>query len=112
METCGADALQLNDCAADPAGRLIAGSCFYAPTGAYPLGKLFAIDADGTVRVLDEGFHLANGLGWSPDTKTLYFADSVARTIYAYAYDAASGSCAGSASAGAARIARRVSRTG
>ena len=92
VEAYGADALQLNDCAADPAGRLIAGSCFYAPEGDYPLGKLFGIDADGTVRILDEGFHLANGLGWSPDAKTLYFADSVARTIYAYSYDATSGS--------------------
>jgi len=92
VETCGRDPLQLNDCAADPEGRLIAGSCFYTPSGAYPLGKLFAVDLDGTARVLDEGFHLANGLGWSPDTKTLYFVDSVARTIYAYGYDAAIGS--------------------
>jgi sugar lactone lactonase YvrE len=91
VATCGADVLQLNDCAADPAGRLIAGSCFYTPDGTYPLGKLYAIDANGAVRVLDEGFHLANGLGWSPDSKTLYFADSIARTIYAYSYDASSG---------------------
>lgn len=91
VSTSGADLLQLNDCAADPAGRLVAGSCFYNADAPYPLGKLFAIDADGAVRVLDEGFHLANGLGWSPDTKTLYFTDSIARTIYAYAYDVASG---------------------
>ena len=31
--------LQLNDCAADPEGRLIAGSCFYSAIGAYPLGS-------------------------------------------------------------------------
>ena len=42
-------------------------------------------------RRLDEGIHLANGLGFSPDGKILYFTDSVARTIYAYEYDANSG---------------------
>ena len=88
VANCDRDALQLNDCVADPAGRLIAGSCFYSPSAEYPLGKLFAIDRDATVRVLDEGFHLANGLAWSPDRTTLYLADSVARTIYAYVYDA------------------------
>ena len=91
VETCGRDPLQLNDCAADPEGRLIAGSCFYRPSGAYPLGKLFASIRRHGARAR-EGFHLANGLGWSPDTKTLYFADSVARTINAYGYDAATGS--------------------
>ncbi len=89
--TCGADRLQLNDCVADPQGRLITGSCFYDPSGAYDLGKLFSIDTDGTVEVLDEGFHLANGLGFSPDGAALYVADSVARTIYAYDYDAVTG---------------------
>lgn len=91
VSACGADVLQLNDCAADPEGRLVTGSCFYTADVSYQLGKLFVIDTDGTARVLDEGFHLANGIGWSPDTKTLYFADSIARTIYAYSYDAASG---------------------
>jgi D-xylonolactonase len=85
------DKLQLNDCIADPEGRLLAGSCFYNPAGKYPLGKLFSIENDGSVRILDEGFHLANGLGFSVDGKTLYFTDSVARLIYAYDYDCLSG---------------------
>jgi sugar lactone lactonase YvrE len=79
--------LQLNDCIADPRGRLLAGSCFYNPSAEYPLGKLFCVQTDGTVQILDEGFHLANGLGFSLDGKTLYFSDSVARLIYVYAYD-------------------------
>jgi sugar lactone lactonase YvrE len=85
------DRLQLNDCIADPQGRLLAGSCFYNSSRQYPLGKLFSIKPDGKVEILDEGFHLANGLGFSLDGTTLYFSDSVARTIYAYAYEPASG---------------------
>jgi D-xylonolactonase len=84
--------LPLNDCIADPHGRLIAGSTFYDPAAAYPLGQLLAIDPAGEIRVLDEGFHLANGLGWSPDDRILYFTDSITRTIYRYDYDVESGS--------------------
>ncbi len=83
---------QLNDCASDSAGRLIAGSYFYNPAGEYPLGKLIRVGTDGRAIVLDEGFHLSNGLSFSPDDRTLYFADSVARLIYAYDYDVSAGS--------------------
>lgn len=84
--------LQLNDCTADSAGRLITGSYFYDPDREYELGKLVRIDCDGTAAVLDEGFHLSNGIGLSPDERTLYFSDSVGRRIYAYDYDVRSGS--------------------
>ena len=83
--------LQLNDCIADPAGRLLAGSYFYNPNEEYRLGNLISVGSNGKARIVDEGIHLANGLGFSPDCKTLYFTDSVARIIYAYDYDAASG---------------------
>ena len=82
---------QANDCIADPAGRFLAGLFYYHPSEHYPLGKLLIIDTDGTARILDEGFHLANGLGFSPDSKTLYFTDSVARCIFAYDYNAQTG---------------------
>ena len=87
--------LQINDCIADPVGRLLAGSTFYTPSEHYPLGKLFCIDRNGNVRILDEGFHLANGLGFSPDSRTLYFADSIKRAIYAYSYDSLQGQVGG-----------------
>jgi D-xylonolactonase len=83
---------QMNDCLADPAGRLLAGSYFYDPSKEYPLGSLIRVDTDGTAHVIDEGIHLANGLGFSVDAKTLYFTDSPARTIYSYDYDARTGS--------------------
>ncbi len=82
---------QLNDCVADAAGRLITASYFYNPAGEYRLGSLISVNSQGEARILDEGFHLANGLGFSPDQFTLYFTDSAARRIYAYDYDLATG---------------------
>ena len=83
---------QLNDCIADARGRLLAGSYFYNPSADYELGKLIRVDTDGKASVLDDGFHLANGLGFSPDGRTLYFTDSAARRIYAYDYQITTGS--------------------
>ena len=58
---------QMNDCIADPRGRLFAGSWFYDPGRSdYPLGKLVRMDLDGTARIVDEGIHLANGLAFLP----------------------------------------------
>jgi len=33
------------------------------------------------------GFVCSNGLGWSPDDRTMYFTDSMVRTIWAYEFD-------------------------
>ncbi|MGB8479566.1 MAG: SMP-30/gluconolactonase/LRE family protein [Acidobacteriaceae bacterium] len=84
----------LNDCIADPEGRLFTGSCFFDSHNDddYQHGYLFRIDNDGTGHVVDEGIRLANGLGFSPDCSTLYFADSAERVIYAYDYRRADGS--------------------
>ena len=84
--------LAMNDCIADPMGRLLSGSCYFDPGRTdYRLGKLILVEKDGTVRALDEGFHLANGLGFSPDCRTLYFVDSAQRKIFAYDYRAETG---------------------
>jgi D-xylonolactonase len=82
---------QMNDAIADPEGRFFAGSNFYDPGKEYELGKLIRVDTDGTVHVADEGFHLSNGLAFSPDETIMYFTDSVARRIYAYDYDRRTG---------------------
>lgn len=82
---------RMNDCVADAAGRLLSGSTFYNSSGDYALGKLMRVDTGGHVHILDEGFHLANGLGFSPDGQMLYFTDSVVRRIYAYDYHVETG---------------------
>ena len=83
--------LRLNDCGADAAGRLLAGSNFYDPAAEYERAKLFSVGTDGRVTILDEGFELSNGIAFSLDSRTLYFTDSTARRIYAYDYDLATG---------------------
>jgi sugar lactone lactonase YvrE len=83
---------QMNDCVADPFGGLIAGSQFYDSSGCYEMGKLMRVRPHGRPEILDEGFHLSNGLAFSPDCKTLYFADSVGRHIYSYDFDLGTGS--------------------
>lgn len=84
----GADKLAGNDCIADPCGRLLFGSVFYdAFAPSYPLGKLFKVERDGKVEILDEGIHLSNGLGFSPDEKTLYYSDTIGHEILAYDYN-------------------------
>lgn len=82
---------QMNDAAADPAGRFLAGSCFYKPACDYELGCLFRVDTDARCVILDDGIHLANGIGFSPAGTELYFTDSAARIIYRYDYDVRSG---------------------
>ncbi len=82
----------LNDCIADPRGRVLSGSTFFDPRREdYEPGCLFCLDTDGSLRIFDEGFKLSNGLGFSPDERTLYFTDSARRTIYAYDYNASHG---------------------
>ncbi len=82
---------RMNDATADPMGRFLAGSCFYESSGDYTLGCLISLNTDGLATVIDEGIHLSNGLGFSPDTAQLYYTDSAARCIYRYDYNARTG---------------------
>lgn len=74
----------MNDCAADPEGRVYSGSWHLDETGHSAPSFLFRVDRDGTVHIADDGISFSNGLAFSPDGSTLYFADTVARVIYAY----------------------------
>ena len=74
----------MNDCIADPEGRVYSGSYHYNPAGAALPSFLFRVDTDGSVHVADEGIQFSNGLAFSADCSTLYFSDTVARCIYAY----------------------------
>lgn len=76
--------LVFNDIIADGKGRIYAGTLYWAAEGMQKPGKLYLIQTDGSVRVVDDGIQLSNGLGFGPDDTTLYYADSAARKIYAY----------------------------
>ncbi|HZN69870.1 MAG TPA: SMP-30/gluconolactonase/LRE family protein [Tepidisphaeraceae bacterium] len=83
--------LVFNDIIAGPTGRVYAGTLYWDDNGMQRPGRLYLIERDGTLRVVDEGIELSNGLGFSPDNRTLYYADSARRVIYAYDVDGASG---------------------
>ncbi|KAL0951075.1 hypothetical protein HGRIS_007813 [Hohenbuehelia grisea] len=79
--------IRFNDGGCDSSGRYIAGT-IYSKEHNIP-GRLYRYDPrDDSCLVLDEGpFTDSNGLGWSPDEKTLYFTDSLVNLIYAYDYE-------------------------
>ncbi len=54
-------------------------------------GRLYRLDPDLSLHVLDEGIICSNGPCWSPDGSTLYFTDTWTGEQWAYAYDTATG---------------------
>jgi sugar lactone lactonase YvrE len=83
--------MRLNDGAVDSNGRFWVGSMNSAQQQ-QPHGCLYRFDPDGSVRKMDSGFTVSNGLGWSPDQRTFYFIDTFRRTVLAYDYSATAGS--------------------
>lgn len=81
--------LRFNDGKCDPQGRFWAGSMHR--DGAEKIGALYCLGLDGICRMMLDGLGIPNGLAWSPDSRTMYMADSFDRTIYAYPFDPARG---------------------
>ena len=84
--------IQLADGKVDRAGRFVFGASHRKAQE--PIGGLFSLGTDGAISQLDSGIILGNGPCWSPDNSTLYHADSMRHTIYAYAYDIGTGAVA------------------
>jgi sugar lactone lactonase YvrE len=78
---------RFNDGKCDPQGRFWIGTISPQPGTA----ALYRYDPDGSVRVMETGLTISNGLGWSPDGTTFYLTDSPLRKIYAYRFDGATG---------------------
>tara|TARA_Y100001934_G_scaffold276277_1_gene372413 strand:+ start:323 stop:1186 length:864 start_codon:yes stop_codon:yes gene_type:complete len=78
-----------NDLVADSRGRIYAGSLGSSPVfddGLPPTaGQLFLIELDGSAHAIADDVRLTNGLGFSPDGKTLYHSDSRQETVFKYA---------------------------
>ena len=73
---------RLNDACVDAAGRLWFGSMH---DGEFDLtGALYCWDGLGAPVACDNGFAISNGPAHSPDGRTLYHTDTLARTIYRY----------------------------
>lgn len=77
-----------NDITTDAAGRIYAGSLGASPVfadGREPqAGDLYMIDLDGSSHKVGQDIMLTNGLGFSPDGKTLYHSDSRRQLVNMY----------------------------
>lgn len=85
----GRENVRYNDGKCDRRGRLWVGSMDMG--AAANRGHLFCVEADGRWRQVDTGFTVPNGIGWSPDNKTMYVTDTYRQTIYGYDFDLAAG---------------------
>ena len=81
-----------NDGKCDRMGRLWVGTLDMGT--AANRGNLFRVEADGAWKKMESGITVANGMGWSPDNRRMYFTDSMRRTVYAYDFDLRSGDIA------------------
>ena len=81
--------LRFNDGRCDRAGRFWVGTL--QEPDFPPRGLLYRIEADGRATVMRSAIGVPNSIAFSPDGRTMYFADSPRHKIWAFDYDAASG---------------------
>jgi sugar lactone lactonase YvrE len=80
---------RFNDGRCDRQGRFLAGTMNDVRRD--PTGSLYRFDADGGVAHLRGDIIVPNSLAFSPDGRTLYFADTWRQRIFAFDYDIATG---------------------
>ena len=80
---------RLNDGVIDPQGRFWAGTMAPGFTSA-----LYRLDPDLSLHCMETGVGVSNGMGWSPDGRTMYYTDSRKKVIYAYDFDPTHGDLA------------------
>ena len=80
---------RFNDGRCDRQGRFWIGTMHNVTRA--PEGVLYRLDPDGRLAPKHAGICIPNSLAWSPDGRTMYFADSLRYTIFAYDYDPATG---------------------
>ena len=80
---------RFNDGRCDRAGRFWAGTM--SDVRRDPVGSLYRLDANLDCTPLRNAVVIPNSLAWSPDGRTMYFADTNRRTIWTWDYDPASG---------------------
>jgi len=78
---------RFNDVIADPEGRVFCG----VMSTEQREGRLYCLHPEGRMTVALESTKTANGMGFTPDLKQMYFCDSGERTISVLDYDRASG---------------------
>jgi len=79
---------RFNDGKTDPQGRFWVGTIWEPRDG--PRAALYRFDQAGLALAAD-GVTVSNGLAWSPDGATMYWADTPAHVVYALDFDRARG---------------------
>lgn len=79
---------RFNDVIAGPRGEVFCGTMPLKVGDA----RLYRLDPDGLLHLVWDDLSLSNGMGFSPDEKTFYLADSNNRIIYRAKYDVTDGS--------------------
>lgn len=83
---------RFNDGAIDARGRFWANTmCDPPEKSPKPEGSLYRLDPDLSLHIMETDLLLPNGIGWSPDYKTMYMANSPLHVIFAYDFDLESG---------------------
>ena len=80
---------RMNDGKPDRQGRFWAGS-MHNPHNRTE-GSLYRLDTDLSWKQMVEGVTVSNALAWSPDSRTMYYGDSMAQTVWAWDFDPTSG---------------------
>ena len=80
---------RFNDGRCDRRGRFVSGTM--SDVRRDPTGSLYRLDPDRSWAKLRSDIVVPNSIAWSPDDRTMYFADTYRHTIWAYDYDIASG---------------------
>jgi sugar lactone lactonase YvrE len=83
---------RFNDGRADRQGRFWAGSMNEKRDA--NTGCLYRLEPDLKLTAMIPEVMISNGLAWSPDWRTMYHADTPARTIHTWDYDLANGAIA------------------
>jgi D-xylonolactonase len=78
---------RFNDVIADPAGRVYCGTM----SNEAHVGRLYRLDTDGTLTVMLEDVRTSNGMGFTPDRRTMYYTETGRREITCFDYDQATG---------------------
>jgi sugar lactone lactonase YvrE len=81
------DSIRMNEGACDPHGRFYCGSMSRTPRQA----RLYRLDTDRQVSVVETNVSISNGLAWSPDGGCAYYIDTPTQRIDVFDYDFKSG---------------------
>jgi len=83
----GKQGARFNDGKVDRAGRFWAGTM----DGRNASSALYRLDTNGSVQRMETGITISNGIGWSPDNRRMYYADSLHYSIYDYHFNLETG---------------------